>query len=339
MSWLTIGLTPHRLEFLPATLELMAQHNTILLEEPPHPDFILLLRGELSVFEFIEEIEAGFPQYSQEAYGALKEFYKKGKIICQVEPYLEKQLLIRHLLDEGASPEEIMQFSDLAEAYQVEHEATGALLEFYMAMGSPFEVLVEKIKAFARADAKRIDYRDRLRAAKIKEILPKLKWPIFVEAGYIHLRLGYYLAQNKSSYQLRIKNLLLSATKQQGLSKFLPSPGDGLTSYYLFGGRHRNIPEDLLAARSLVYIKLIEKEELTPSEENPFPHLRNELFWRLFVGNLSFKECKFLDQFIRLLPTSKARKVAKELFPNAVKKASEALNTKFLNVQVPVEVR
>ena len=316
----------------------MSEHQTILLEEPPHPNFILFLHGEIPVSKFVEEIEAGFPEYSQEAYGALKEFFKRGKIICQVEPYLEKQCLIRHLLDEGASPEEIMQFSDLAKAYQIEHEATGALLDFYMAMGSSFETLVEKIKVFARADAKRIDYRDRLRANKIREILPKIQWPVFVEAGYIHLRLGYYLAHNRSSYQLRIKNLLLSATKQQGLSRFLPSPGDGLTSYYLFGGRHRNISEDLLAARSLVYIKLIEKEELIPSRQDPFPHLRNELFWRLFVGNLSFEECKFLDQFIRLLPTFKARKVAKELFPNAVKKASESLDTKFLGPETSTAV-
>jgi len=329
VSWLTIGLTPHRLEFLPATLSLMAEHQAIILEEPPHPNFLRFLRDEVPISAFIEEIEAGFPEYSERAYAALREFYQKGKVICQVEPYLEKQVLIRLLLEEGASPEEILKFPDLAKAYEIEHEATGALLEFYAAMGGPFETLVEKIKAFAKADAKRIDYRDRLRAQEIKYLLPKLQGPVFIEAGYIHLRLVYYLAQNRHAYRLRVKNLLLSATRQQGLSRFLPSPGDGLTSYYLFGGRHRNISEDLLAARSLVYIKLIEKDELAPTEEEPFPHLRNELFWRIFVGQLSFEECRHLDRFIRLLPTSKARKVAHELYPKAAETAKKVLRVKF----------
>ncbi|OAG28748.1 hypothetical protein [Thermodesulfatator autotrophicus] len=325
MRLLTVGLTPHRQEFLPPSWELMKGHKAIILEEPPDPYFSKVVKGEISIHAYLEKIEAGFPEYTRRNLEFLSKLYQKGKILCQVEPYLERWLIIREMLDSGVPRVEVQNIPDLAEVYQAEHETFGKLLDYYAAMQGPFDTLVEKIKAFAQADAKRITLRDKMRAQEIISLLHRLPedMSVYVEAGYIHLKLVYFLAKEKGKlFRLKVENLLLKALKTRGFNGVLPSPGDGLTSYYLFGGKHRNISEDLLAARSIVYIKLIEKEELAPTPEEPFPHLKNELFWRLFVWLLSYEDCKVLDKFIRLLPTPKAREMAKKLFPEAHKKAA-----------------
>lgn len=327
MSLLTVGLTPHRLEFLPAILGSLKKHDWILLEEPPDPEFANMLRGEITVTAYVEQSEAGFPEYAKALAEELKKLYREGKRICQVEPYLERWVLIRALLDHGVPAEEVRKCPELTAVYDMEHLCFGRLLDYYAAMQGPFDLLVEKIKAFAQADAQRITLRDAMRAREIISLVKKTRAPSFyVEAGYIHLKLLYFLArEGKGLIRLRTENLLLKALSARGFHKVLPSPGDGLTSYYLFGGKHRNLSEDLLAARSIVYIKLIEKNELRPNPEDPFPHLRNELLWRLFVWQLSYEECKALDRLIRLLPTTKAREVARRVFAPAYQKALQRL--------------
>ncbi len=334
MPWLTVGLTPHRLEFLPETLRLMKEHEVIILEEPPEAGFREMLRGERKIEQYVEESEAGFPEYAKAAYHEFRRLYAQGKTFCQIEPYLEKWLTIRLLLDEGLSAEKVRKIADLTAVYDMEHETFGKLLDYYAAMGEDFETLVAKIKEFARADARRLILRDEMRAQEILKCLKNISAEaIYVEAGYIHIKLVYLLARGlPAPWKLKVKNLLLQATHARGLSRFLPSPGDGLTSYYLFAGRHREIDENLLAARSLVYIKLIEKNELKPTPEEPFPHLSNELFWRLFVGELSYKECRRLDRLIRLLPTEKARMVAIRVFPQAYQSAARRLKRKLVSM-------
>ncbi len=326
---ITVGLTPHRLEFLPATKPLLETHAWVILEEPSDPQFLDMLRGKIDVSTYVEQSEAGFPEYAKAFCKELKELYRAGKHICQVEPYLENWVFIRSLLDEGVPPEKIKKSPELAPVYEMEHQCFGRLLDYYAAMQGPFEGLVEKIKAFARADAKRITLRDKMRAEAIISLVKQTQAEsYYVEAGYIHLKLLYFLAKlGRGLIKLRTENLLLKALTANGFRKVLPSPGDGLTSYYLFGGRHRNMPEDLLAARSVVYIKLIEKNELHPTPENPFPHLKNELFWRFFVWQLGYEECKALDRLIRLLPTNKARDVAQKVFPKAYEEASKRLES------------
>jgi len=329
MGKLTVALTPHRLEFLPESLKLMEDHHLILLEEPPHPRFSEMLSGRKEPEEFVVESEAGFPEYARELYRALRKLHAKGTEILQVEPYLERWLKIQEALAAGIRPEELRRDPELARVYEHEHETFGRLLDFYGAMKAPFEELIARIKAFARADARRLAFRDRLRAEAITNLLKKYppETNVYVEAGYIHLKLVRYLARRKPrGMNLRVRNLILSTVKARGLNGLWPSPGDGLTAYYLFGGRHRQIPENLLAARSLIYIRLIEKEELKPSSRDPFPHLRNELFWRVFVKALSYEDCRRLDARIRLLPTSKARKVACSLHPEICREAARLVS-------------
>ncbi len=328
MAELSVGLTPHRLEFLDAALKLMEEHEAVVLEEPPHPDFYRMLKGELEVEDFVAESEAGFPEYSKALYEGLRGLFEKGKAVVQLEPYLERVIEIHERLSEGKTPEDILKDPLLGPVYHHEHETFGRLLEFYSSMKAPFEVLVERIKAFAFADAKRILYRDELRAEAIRELLERDGYrKVYVEAGYIHWRLVYLLARSKpAGWHLRVYNLILSALKGRGLCGLWPSPGDGLTSYYLYGRRDPQ-REDLLAARSIVYIRLIEKNELKPSTDDPFPHLRDELLWRAFVRELDYESCKKLDSRIRLLPTAEARRVAAELERKAYRRALEKVNS------------
>lgn len=338
MRLVTVGLSPHRLEFLPAIRKLLREHDWIVLEEPPHHLFKEMLSRKISIEAYVEESEAGFPEYSKEYCRELQNLHQKGQKICQIEPYLEKWLLIRNLLDEGAPADWVARIPELSQVYAMEHETFGRLLDYYTAMQGRFEELVQKIKAFARADAKRIVLRDRLRSEEIVALVRKCPQDakIYVEAGYIHIKLLYFLAHRaRGNFVLRAENLLLKALSARGFKKVLPSPGDGLTSYYLFGGKHRNMDEDLLAARSIIYIKLIEKDELKPTSDDPFPHLRQEVFWRLFVWELSYEDCKNLDKIIRLLSTKKAQEMAKRLYKEAYEKAFE----KFRDLQFDREVR
>ncbi len=329
---ITVGLTPHRLEFLPTTKKLLWKHDIIVLEEPPDPLFQEMLTGRIPLDSYVEETEAGFPEYEKEFCKELRKLHQAGRKICQIEPYLERWVLIRSLLDEGVPPSRVKACPELSQVYEMEHETFGKLLDYYAAMQGSFEDLVEKIKIFARSDARRILLRDKMRAREIVSLTKNYPGgaKIYVEAGYIHIKLLYFLAcKARGKFRLKAENLLLQALSASGFQGVLPSPGDGLTSYYLFGGKHRDITEDLLAARSIIYIKLIDKDELKPTSQDPFPHLRNEVFWRLFVWELSYEDCKRLDSLIRLLPTLKAREVARKVFKEAYQKASK----KFKNLR------
>jgi len=68
---------------------------------------------------------------------------------------------------------------------------------------------------------------------------------------------------------------------------------------------------DLLAARSLIYIKLIEKEELLPGESRT-PHIEDEIEVNRLVDRLNFNQCRELFQQIRLSKREQAVEMARE---------------------------
>ncbi|RUM89034.1 MAG: hypothetical protein DSZ24_02195 [Thermodesulfatator sp.] len=283
MGEIFLILSPHRLEFLPQAFALMQRCEAVVLEEPRHPDLEAMLTGQISLERFLESAEPGFPEYSRVLYAKLQELFVRGVRVLQVEPYLEGVQEIQARLAAGQSPEEILRDPGLSRIYRHEHETFGRLLEFYSSLTAPFETLVEKIKRFAQADASRLLFRDTLRAKALRRLLEDFSAQrVYVEAGYIHLHLVKELAQRPpSGYRLRVRNLVRLAIRGQLHPGLWPAPGDGLTAFYLFEKR-RAVEEDLLAARSLIYIRLIEKNELKPSPENPFPHLRDEVLFRIF---------------------------------------------------------
>ena len=68
---------------------------------------------------------------------------------------------------------------------------------------------------------------------------------------------------------------------------------------------------NLLAARSLIYIKLIEKEELLPGK-SATPHIENEIGVNRLVDRLDFDQCGELFQRIRLSRRQQAVEIAQE---------------------------
>ena len=89
----------------------------------------------------------------------------------------------------------------------------------------------------------------------------------------------------------------------------LYGPGDQLTLLYIF---HPNISEtgreEILAARSIIFSKIIEKEELT-GDLNTFPHLCNELACIRISKQLKLDDCRRLFPLVRNAKSAEARQI------------------------------
>ena len=66
--------------------------------------------------------------------------------------------------------------------------------------------------------------------------------------------------------------------------------------------------EQVLAARSIIFSKIIEKEELT-DDLNSFPHLRDELACIRMTKALGLDDCRRLFPLVRRAKSSDARQI------------------------------
>jgi hypothetical protein len=217
-----------------------------------------------------------------------------------VEPYLERLLRIHELFADGNTPDAVLGMTGLRDVYLAEKHATGALLAFYaLSMKAPFEEVVAAVKGFARNDALRLVLRERLRARAIAE-LARPGESTYVEAGYIHYPLYRFLRQEMGRREtIRVVFLLDPVVRKLGGKRRNLGPGDILTLHY---ASHNTLPEvsaRLLAARSLIYIKLINKEELLPGESET-PHSEDEVMVNRLVDSLDLLQCRDLFDRIRL---------------------------------------
>ncbi|RDV83435.1 hypothetical protein [Ammonifex thiophilus] len=283
---LTLAFGPHRVEALPLLEKELRAHKIAVLEEPPHPDFAHMLRGEIGLRTYLRRGNFGFPRFALRACRLYQKLFRTvGTSFYQVEPYLE----IVGRLSEGKSPATELEHK----VWKCEHEATGALLAYYQSVAEGnFTSVVEAVKDFARADALRLRLRAELRAEAIKALLDRTEGSVCVEAGYIHLLLIKLLRDRiKPRVKLQVLYLLRDPMRTFGLRwRQHLGPGDVLTLRYVFGLRP-SLFDSLLAARSLVYVALLPKEELLPSQEDPYPHLRRELELQRLVKRLSYREC------------------------------------------------
>lgn len=302
----TLGLSSHRLETLPVAEKEMEKHDAIVLEEAPEADFARFLAGELSPEQYLEDKEVEFPQFARRQLTLLRELHREGKVIFQVEPYMERLTRIHYLLAEGLSREEVESQTEFREVYAAESRASRALLNFYAAAHTAsFLRVVAAVKDFAQADAARFRLRDRLRAEALLPF-PERFPRVYVEAGYIHLYLVKALARHfRGRVQLRPR-FLLSDLSLKAIGRPRPlGPGDLLTLRYIFGVRGDHGEEDLLAARSLIYIMLLAKEELAP-EKSPQPHLSDEIRALRLSARLSYQDCATLYPKVRRLTPAEA---------------------------------
>ncbi len=297
---ITIAFVSHRIEIIPVFSKLAEPCDLIILEEPFDEHFRRMLRGEISVEDYVSESFLEFPKFSVAFYQVLKKLYDSGKEIVQIEPYQECLLSIHERLIGGCSIDELLRDNTLKEVYYAEKEASKALIDYYkVSLSGDFEEVVYSIKSFAKADAKRFRLRDSMRALKIREFLENSNLKkVIVETGYMHLYLEKCLKEifPEVVESISVLDILAELFCNR---RFQQAPGDVLTGSYIFEEEINEEFENLLAARSLIYISLLGKEERVPTLENRAPHLKEETELANFVNTLSFSQCKELYQKIR----------------------------------------
>jgi hypothetical protein len=305
-----IGLSSHRPEMIPLISEAMSRHRAIFLEEPPCDDFDRMLKGEVSVKTYLRSLDIEYPEFSRMMCLLLRDFKAGGKVIFQVEPYLEILIDIHDFFADGNRPADIDKDSIQYPVYLAEKRATGALLKFYQdSATAPFEGVVRALLNFARMDAARFRLRDSLRAQELAARIQSYP-SAYIEAGEMHFPL-WRMLKNDYGGQKCIDHVFLAirAPVVSGTKIDIYGPGDKLTLGYIFRPHKKPSPRDrLLAARALIHSKIIVKDEVFEQAEN-FPHLTNDLACNRIVGRLSFEDCRRLFRKIRRLNTRQAYRV------------------------------
>jgi hypothetical protein len=310
MAPVTIGLSMHRPEMTPFISDHMRRHEAIFLEEPPDAGFEPMLAGRLAVDDYLMQLDVEYPTFSKNMCDLLQELKGQGKKIFQVEPFLKILLGIHEFFAEGHLPGELQKNAIQYPVYLAERNATQALLAYYQTvMAGSFDDTIDAIIRFARMDAARFGLRDSLRAQEIASMVKKYA-SSYVEAGVMHYPLWHRLRQQLQG-KLAVKVIFLAddALASSGPKGRLYGPGDQLTLMYIFHpGILATRREKLLAARSIIYSKIIEKNELTDNL-NRFPHLRNELDCIRITRQLSLEDCRRLFPLMRRASSSEARKI------------------------------
>ncbi|MGD2185070.1 MAG: hypothetical protein PVI71_03035 [Desulfobacterales bacterium] len=315
MNRITIGFSIHRPEIISITADLIGNHEAIFLEDAPLPGFQRMLQGRLAVEDYLLSAEVEYPEFSRGMCRLLRQLHRNGKKILQVEPFLQNLFEIHAFFSQGHGPKELKPESIQRHVYLAERTATKALLDYYQTViNGSFEAAVKAIMRFARYDAVRFRLRDSLRAQALATQVTRYP-SAFIEAGAIHYSL-YPLLRNRLPKKVQIKFVFTAhkALKTLGQKGHLFGPGDQLTLTYIFHPAiKRTQRQALLAARSLIYTKLIEKEELS-ADLTTFPHIRNELACIRAVRLLSLGDCSRLFPLIRRLKTAQARQLVDDYF-------------------------
>jgi hypothetical protein len=291
----------------------MRKHESIFLEEPPVEGFADMLSGNISVDRYLLEQDVEYPEFSRAVCHLLRELHREGRHIFQVEPFLEVLVKIHEFFAAGHGPDQIQKKSLEYPVYLAERNATGALVAYYQdAISNTFEAAIAAIEKFARNDAARFRLRDSLRAQALAPLVQKYE-SAYIEAGAIHFPI-WRLLQREVLPGTRVRPLFLAdeALNAVGEIGHLYGPGDLLTLRYVFHPQMVSTGgERLLAARSLIYSKIIEKDEHI-EDLHTYPHLLNELACIRISNHLSLADCRHLFARIRRAPSLEARQIVTE---------------------------
>lgn len=309
MAHVTLCFASHRPETLPFASRVMRRHDAIYLEDPPVPVFRRMLAGDLSIENYVMETDTEYPEFSRQTCQLLRKLGSEGKRIFQVEPFLEVLLGIHESFADGGTWRDFDRGSIQWQVYEAERDATKALLNYYeTVLKGSFHATVGAVKRFARADAARFVLRDSMRAQALVEPVMAFE-ASYVEAGYIHFALWRELRKRlPADIHLHLCYLMAPVVKALCGKRHLFAPGDILTLLYVFHPGMRGARGNLLAARSMIYNKLLEKEEIV-GENSRFPHTRNEVETIRKVEMLSLEDCRVLFPAIRLAQTAETRSI------------------------------
>jgi hypothetical protein len=307
-----LGLGLHRPEMIPVMSEWMGSFDTILLEEPASPEFDLMLAGGISIDDYLMQQDLEYPVFSGQLCRLLQKLSAQKKTIQQVEPYLETLADIHDLFADGYGPADIVKKSVQHQVYVAEHNATGALLDFYdVSVSGTFGEIIDAVKHFAKMDAARFRLRDTLRAKALISWMENHS-SVFIEAGLIHFPLHRLLRQYlPAPTRLRTVFLADAPLKSKGIRGRLYGPGDQLTLLYVFHPRLKwPDREALLAARALVYNKLVDTHE--HEDSGHLTHLLDEQACIHVVEDLSLDDCGRLFSLIQKFGCQEALSMVKD---------------------------
>jgi hypothetical protein len=262
------------------------------------------------VDDYLLLTEFEFPQYARAQCATLQELHRQGADIRQVHPWLDELLGIHEFFASGRGPQDLPASGPVRAVYEREKAWTRELLAFYEASRrGAFEGIVRAVMDFARADALKIWDMDEARARAVAGDLGS-RSGVYVECGSIHHAMVLLMMRALGPGRAGVVHLMEQECKPRHGSRRLLPPGDVLTFRHLLGAPADEGAESLLAARVVVYNKLIAKEEL-PTEAGEHPHMDNEAAVIGFVSQLSFEACRELWGRIRALPTAKAREAVR----------------------------
>jgi hypothetical protein len=307
---LTLAFSSHRPETLPYAETAMRGHDVIVLEEPGHPQFTAMLSGEVSIEDYLLESEYEYPDFARGLCLVLRRFATAGVLVLQIDPFMDELAAIHERFAEGQSPRDIEPETAAHTVYNSERTWTAALIAFYRAsVTADFDSVVRAVKRFARADAARGRLRDRMRALALAGLTDDYG-RIYVETGYIHQYLPYVLKRLLPP-EVKVERRWLTAPvvrRETGKSRVM-GPGDALTVACTFKPGFDGPAADIMAARSLIHVKALFKEEIVPDQDNPAPHTMDEIEVNRMVSALTYDDCRRLYELVRGLPTDRARKI------------------------------
>lgn len=303
----TLAFSNHRPETLPHAESLMRLHDAVVLEEPPTDKFDAMLDGAQEIDAYLDQADFEYPEFARRSCSLCRRIHGQGIAIYQIEPYMELLHRIHDLFGAGRSPDEVADDPHLGPVYAAEHEWTATLIEFYRgALAAPFEEVVRSVIAFARTDAARGRLRDAFRALRILEVLPGHE-RVYVEAGTLHLALLQEFTRIRSGgIRTRVRHLMQPVVRSLGGRFRGLGPGDRLTLRLTARPDLRGSSLDLLAARSLVYNRIVRHEEMTP-DGDPHPHTRDEVEASRLVDRLEYEDCRELYRQVKAMPRPEAR--------------------------------
>lgn len=311
ISRATLVLSNHRQESVAPAEQLMMRHDTVILEEAPEEGFAQMIAGRMSIDAYLETLDVEYPEFNRAMCRIIRGLHAMGKKIYQVEPFMENLIEIHRRFSDGEGPEDLEKGTTIHAVYLAERAATAPLIDFYkLSLRGNFDALVEAVKRFARADADRFRLRDSLRAEAITLLLGAAG-NFYIEAGQIHYPLWRELKNAlPAGYPLKVTFLMTDAVRQMNYRGHLYGPGDILTLLYRFHPEKFLYGEDVLAARSLIYIKLIAKDEIAPIKEL-YPHTRDELEVAAMTKQLSYGDCRYLYPLIQRSAVAEARQTVR----------------------------
>jgi len=289
----------------------MRAHDTVALEEPPHPLFSAMLCGDVAIEDYLQETDYEFPRFAEASCRLYRRLHALGKRLIQVDPYMEHLDRLHDFFAQGGEPQAVDPADPMQAVYRAERRATAALLHFYeTSMRAPFSEVVQAVVHFARADAARIALRDGMRAERLAVEALKTS-SLYVEAGYIHWKLFRDLCRLvEPRRRVRACFLLERQARRRIGRKQVLGPGDVLTLLFVFHPHIHGPMVKLWAARSLIYVKILRKDEMEPVE-GTCPHLDDEAEADRLTRFLSWADCQALYPRIRACSAEEAREIVK----------------------------